>query len=249
MRVSIVIPTYERPDFLDRLLSSIAKQTFTDYEVIVVDDASKQKNEYQEVVSKYENVNYLRNDKNLGAPLCRNLGIQLAKADLVALVDDDDEWLPQKLEKQIEYLDQSSKNIGIVYTWAEARKEGRVLYRFQADWEGEVLPRLLMECFIPSSSVLVKKKALLQAGLFDPMMPSCQDWDMWTRILALGYDLGVVKSFETIYHKHDRKTIGGSVNAKKGYALFYDKHMPLYKKHWKLFYWKRRLKKILKSWL
>jgi len=228
--ISIVIPTYKRPDFLERLLKSIANQTFKDFEVIVIDDNSPNYEEYLPVIEKYKKIfkefKFLRNSENKGAPYSRNKGIKETKYDLIALVDDDDEWLPKKLEKQFEIFKSNNENLGLVYTWTNAIDEdGNIVYKYRNEIEGNPKKEILKECFIPSPSVMVKKKAIIDAGLFDEKMPSCQDWDMWTRIIMKGYDVKVIKEVLTIYHKHGRESIGLSKKAKDGYKMFYKKHL------------------------
>ncbi|MRS01743.1 glycosyltransferase family 2 protein, partial [bacterium] len=193
MTVSIVIPTYKRPDYLNRLLESIARQTFQGFEVIVVDDNSPNREEYEHVISKFKSIfkemHFVSNDANRGAPFSRNRGIRLAKYSLIALVDDDDEWLPEKLTRQVALFSNSPENVGIVYTWTDAIIEkGDVVHRYRGEIEGKALKEILRECFIPSPSVMVRKKSIEDAGLFDETLPSCQDWDMWTRILLAGYE-------------------------------------------------------------
>jgi glycosyltransferase involved in cell wall biosynthesis len=234
-RVSIVIPTYNRPILLDRLLFSISLQTHTRFEVIVVDDNSENIKDYNEVISKYrsilDNFIYLRNDTSKGAPYCRNKGIEIANSEYIALVDDDDEWLPNKLEEQIKLFINSNEKLGIVYTWTDAVNENNTIaYEYRSNIEGYALKEILKECFIPSPSVMVRKKAIVEAGLFDETFPSCQDWDMWTRIMLKGYSCAVVKSVQTIYHKHNGPTIGKSPRAKLGYKMFYRKHFIHYAK-------------------
>lgn len=250
MKVSVVVPTYERPQFLDRLLQSIQQQTYREFEVIVVDDCSDQKKTYRNLIEQYQTVfpslTYLRNEKNSGAPYTRNRGISIAKGDLIALVDDDDEWLPEKLRKQVEVFEKSPDTLGLVYTWAKAMDNDKVFLEYTSEYAGCPLSELLLDCFIPSPSVMVSKKAIFDAALFDTTMPSCQDWDMWTRILAKGYTCDVVKSFETIYHKHQEETIGTSSLAAKGYELYYKKHLPLYKKYHKKMYLKMKARQLLK---
>ena len=228
--VSIVIPTYKRPHFLDRLLKSIASQTFKKFEIIVVDDCSPNYNDYVLVIEKYKKnlkeFKFLRNSENRGAPYSRNRGIKEAKYDLIALVDDDDEWLPKKLEMQFEIFKNNNENLGLVYTWTDAIDEnGKVVYKYRSEIEGNPKKEILKECFIPSPSVMVRKKAIIEAGLFDEKMPSCQDWDMWTRIIMKGYEVKVVKEVVTIYHKHREGNIGLSERAKEGYKMYYKKHI------------------------
>lgn len=229
MKVSIVIPTYKRVDYLDRLLQSIEAQTFKDFEVIVVDDNSPNIIEYEPIVEKYKNIfkefKFITKKENRGAPHSRNIGIKEAKYDLIALVDDDDEWLPKKLEKQVKIFEDSDDKVGLVYSWTDVMDEDRnIIYNYRSEIEGNAKKEILKECFIPSPSVMVRKKAIIEAGLFDESFPSCQDWDMWTRIIMKGYEVRVVKGVVTIYHKHTNGNIGLSSNANKGYYLFVTKH-------------------------
>jgi len=245
-KVSIIIPTYNRPDLLKRLLDSIKNQTFKDYEVIVIDDCSNNFDQYKKVISIYEDAFedfiFLRNEKNRGACFSRNKGIKTAKYEYIALVDDDDEWLPDKLSKQINLINNSNHDVGLVYTWTKAIKKGEVVHKYNPELEGELKGEILEECFIPSPSVLVKKKALIEAGMFDEKMVSCQDWDMWTRIIFKDYKCKVVKSYETLYHKHEKDSIGKSKRVKSGYKRYY-------RKHWKLYFKKIIHKKNFKDLL
>ena len=230
IKISIVISTYNRVSLLERLLLSIERQTFRDYEIIVVDDCSSDVEGYEKLIDSFRpkvpSLLYLRNDSNSGAPFSRNRGIMAAKYDYIALVDDDDEWLPEKLERQVEILAGSGEDAGIVYTWADAVDEaGNVHYQYRSVIEGNAVKEILNTCFIPSPSVVAKKEALVKAGLFDRNLPSCQDWDMWVRILSSGYTCRVVKNVETIYHIHKGESIGGSAKALHGYSLFYRKHL------------------------
>lgn len=233
MSVSIVIPTYKRADYLDRLLHSISIQTYQNFEVIVIDDNSPNYEEYLPVVKKYTNIfdsfTVLRNDTNKGTPHSRNRGILKSKYDLIALVDDDDEWLPLKLEKQVEVFNDNSPNVGIVYTWTDVISEQRnVIHEYRSDLENILKKEILKECFIPSPSIMVRKEAIIKAGLFDESFPSCQDWDMWTRIIMKGYEVKVVKEVLTLYNKHSGESIGLSTNATLGYVKYYKKHFLQY---------------------
>ncbi len=230
--VSIVIPTFNRPELLDILLKSIAQQTFRHFEVIVVDDCSSLEHDYLKIIGKYREVfdiKYLRNEQSKGAPFSRNKGINISRFDLVALVDDDDEWFPEKLEKQVDMFTRGSDELGIVYTWTlVVDKNKNVLREEKSEIEGIAQSEILSGCFIPSPSVMVKKEALVNSGFFDESFPSCQDWDTWTRVIFNGYQVRVVKEFLTYYLKHDGPTIGTSPRAKQGFIKYYKKHF------WKL---------------
>ncbi len=230
MKVSIVIPTFRRPDLLSRLLKSIHAQSYRHYEVIVVDDGSPNREEYAEVVREssalFPEFSFLSNESNCGAPYSRNRGIRQAAYELIALVDDDDEWLPEKLDRQVETFAQAPEQVGIVYTWTDVVENGVRKPFYRSIIEGPCLRQILHECFIPSPSVMVRKQALFDAGLFDERFPSCQDWDTWTSILAKGYEARVVPEVLTLYHRKTAGSIGMSPRARIGYKMYYRKHLP-----------------------
>lgn len=251
MSVSVVIPTYKRIDFLKSLLLSLTKQTYKDFEVIIVDDASPQEMQYQQVInqftSSFSSLIYLRNSKNCGPSYSRNRGILMSRNELIAFVDDDDEWLPQKLEKQIALFKQDKDNLGIVYTWTKIIKGHHEIGEFSSELEGYLMENILQHDFIPSSSVMVKKNALIEAGLFDERLMYCEDWDVWTRIIEKGYTCSVVKSYETFYHIHDHGRLSDSPSVEQRFSIYYDKHKALFKKHRMFFYYKREIKKNIKK--
>ena len=228
--ISVVIPTYKRPDLLARLLESIAVQTYLPSEVIVVDDCSGCKDEYQDCISRFEeafdSIKYICLENNSGAPVARNTGIKAAKQEWIALVDDDDEWLPTKLEEQVALImDSKVPNLGLVYTWTTAKGEnGQNSYDSCISIVGDAKKALLSTNFIMSASVVVKKEALAKAGHFDTKLPSCQDWDMWIRVSMAGYYFDVVEKVLTVYHRHGGESIGLSSNAKLGYRMLLESH-------------------------
>jgi len=229
LKVSIVIPTYKRPDYLERLLESIEQQTFQDFEVIVVDDNSPNLNDYDDVIKKYQEIfdefSFITKDENKGAPHSRNIGIKKSKYELIALVDDDDEWLPLKLEKQVKVFEEGTDKLGLVYTWTQALDENNnQVYLSQNTLNGNQVVSILKNCFMISASVMVLKKAIIDVGLFDETFPSCQDWEMWTRILNK-YECDYVSEILTVYYKHSNDSIGLSKNALIGYKKYYIKNM------------------------
>lgn len=231
---SIVVPSHDRPDLLDRLLGSIRRQTFRDYEVIVVDDASSDEEGYRQVIERHSVeicLRYIRNPENRGAQHSRNRGVTESTGELVAFVDDDDEWLEHKLERQGHLFERASRRLGLVYSWADAVDEaGTVVHRYRATHRGDVLVPLLDTCFLPSPTIVVTRQALREIGGFDEEMRSCQDWDTWTRIVAAGYEVDVAAEVLAINHKHGRASVGTSPRRLEGFARYYGKHAELYER-------------------
>lgn len=115
--------------------------------------------------------------------------------------------------------------LALVYTWTKAQGcNGQQSYDSCISVKGDAKRALLSTNFIMSASVLVKREALLKVNCFDTRLPSCQDWDMWIRIVLAGYHIDVVEEVLTIYHRHGGESIGLSVNAKHGYRMILDTH-------------------------
>ena len=113
--VSVIIPTYNRSNFLRMSISSVLKQSFRDFELIVVDDCSP--DDTPQVINSINShkVNYIRHNANKGESESRNTGIKIAESKYIAFLDDDDEWLSDKLSKQIEIIEQQNDDVGAVY--------------------------------------------------------------------------------------------------------------------------------------
>ena len=128
-RVSIIMPTYNRGLMLSRAMESALSQTYSDYELIVVDDGSSE--DVASVVSRFADprITYFRHETNLGQSSAINTGLDLSRGEFIAFLDDDDLWLPFKLEKQVGLLDSSPNEVAMIYAWLEVRdfSSGRLL--------------------------------------------------------------------------------------------------------------------------
>ena len=182
--VTVVIPTFNRASIVVRAIRSVLGQTCQDWELIVVDDGSTDGTE--QVVRGFSDkrINYIRHDRNLGGGAARNTGIRHAQGEYVAFLDSDDEWPPEKLQKELEVFRNSDPALGLVYTSKMILDEtGRVLEILMAAKSGWVYEALLDWNFIGSCSrVTVKKQALERVAGFDETLVSHQDWDLWLRV-------------------------------------------------------------------
>jgi glycosyltransferase involved in cell wall biosynthesis len=183
-RVSVIIPTHNRAEFLATAIRSVLKQTFEDFELIVVDDASSDTT--PQIVASFRDprVHYIRHDQNRGGAAARNTGIVNSNAEYVAFLDDDDEWYPEKLTRQMQIMLASQPEVGAVYTGYRVvdRATGKVCARMIPTRRGDLYRELLKANPIGgTSSVLLKKTCLEKVGLFDENLPSFQDRDLWIR--------------------------------------------------------------------
>jgi glycosyltransferase involved in cell wall biosynthesis len=183
--VSIIIPTYNRSRLLTRAISSVLKQTYRDFELVIVDDAST--DDTEKVVKSFNDkrIRYFRHDKNRGEAAARNTGIKVAAGDYIAYQDSDDEWLPEKLNKQVNLFATASPETGVVYTgfWkTENHKRTYIPFSWVRQKNGDIHKELLKGNFIGSPVALIKKECFNKAGLFDENLRNLVDWDMWLRI-------------------------------------------------------------------
>lgn len=229
--VSVVIPTYERAsEIVLRAVESVKKQTYTDWELFVVDD-NKDINPYSDPIREMleaqndARIHYLRMEKNSGACAARNKGILESKGEFVAFLDDDDEWYPEKLEKQIKkFVD---PEIGFVYCgffmFHEKKGTGKSSWiRFT---KGNVYTRLLKGNFMGATSgVVIRKRCFEKCGYFRDDMPSSQDYEMWIR-LSKEYQVDSVAEDLVKYHIHEGDSITKSLNRRiEGYRKVLDSY-------------------------
>jgi len=201
--ITVVIPTHNRASFLKRAIDSVLSQTWKDFELIIVDDASTD-NTAEIIRSYYDSrIVYIRHQENKGGSAARNSGILQAKGRYIALLDDDDEWAPTKLEKQFIKFQDVSEKVGIVYSGFEVKDQDRkVIERRLPEFKGNLYMRLLERNMIGGSSTpLIKRECFDAAGLFNESLRSCQDWDMWLRISKL-YEFDFVPEIGTNIYLH-----------------------------------------------
>lgn len=188
-RVSIVIPAYQTASYIGETLDSVRAQTFTDYELIVVNDGSPDTEELERVLQPYRaELRYVRQE-NSGASSARNTGIRLARGTYVALVDSDDLWEPDYLAVQVATLE-SDPTAVLSYTnmimFGDAPDAGRECKSFLPA-QGEVtIKRLVEQQCNATSNVVARRDALLQAGLFDEALSTGEDFELWLRLVHRG---------------------------------------------------------------
>jgi glycosyltransferase involved in cell wall biosynthesis len=183
--VSIIIPTYNRENIVSRAIHSILAQTYQNFEIIVVDDASTDNTE--SVISGFTDprIQYVRQLQNGGAGVARNVGINVAQGQYIAFLDSDDEWFPEKLAKQVEQFQQSDPQVGVLYTWWIMTNERNGKERLKSpQYQGEIYQSLLYANVVGTPSVvMVKRECLLHVNGFDNEISQVvEDWDLWLRL-------------------------------------------------------------------
>jgi len=181
--VSIIIPTFNRSELLKRALASVFKQTISDYEVIVIDDGST--DETAEMIRElYPDVNYIY-QQNKGVSSARNKGLELAKGDWMAFLDSDDEWMPEKLQKQLNLL-KSDPEKRVCHTEEVWIRNGIRVNQMKKHQKagGWIFPQCLPLCAMSPSSIIIHRSVFDDVGDFDTQLPACEDYDLWLRITA-----------------------------------------------------------------
>ena len=199
-KVSVIIPAHNVMSYLPSTVDSVLNQTFTDFELIIINDGSS-----DEIVPWHSTLKDPRvrliSQKNRGAQIARNVGLENAIGDFIALLDADDLWEATKLEKQVSYLEKHP-DIGVVYTWTGLIDEqGNSLGRVVASQAcGNVWEKIVVrdEILCSNSVALIRSECFNTVGYFDPDLEGFQDWDMGIR-LAYKYQFGVVKEILTFY--------------------------------------------------
>ena len=188
--VSVVLPAYNSEAFVRSTIESVLKQTFRDFELIVIDDGSV--DDTARIMSSYgDQLRYILK-KNGGQSSARNVGIKMARGEYIAFIDHDDIWFDNKLELQLKEM-AFSESVGMVtcgaITFTDNEELGSETPKVNDLGRDAVLNKLLIGNFLGScSKALVKRKCFQEVGLFDESLKMAEDWDMWFRI-AKCYDI------------------------------------------------------------
>lgn len=247
--ISVIIPTYNSDKYLCEALDSVLHQTCSDYEIIIIDDGSTDSTR-EIIANRYNSVRYYYVQNN-GVAAARNVGISMAQGELIAFLDADDKWLPEKLEKQAALFNKDDK-LGMAFTenrffneqgitTNKANKRDRLM-------RGDIVKNIFLNSYVVTSTVMVRKRVFDTVGLFEEGLIVAEDDNMWMRI-GLEYRvelldepllmyrvvegslsnkrsnifLGVKASIEIIKNKYPDlySHLGTSVIRKKYYNLFF----------------------------
>ncbi|NCU33542.1 MAG: glycosyltransferase family 2 protein, partial [Candidatus Moranbacteria bacterium] len=185
--VSVIIPTYNREKAVVRAVQSVLNQTFQDFEIIVIDDCSKDQTESAIRKIGDPRIQLIKHERNQGGSVARNTGVHASRGEFIAFLDSDDEWLSHKLEYQLTLLRQSTKSLGVVYSGFYYVDSENVQYsQFKPFLKGDVYFGLLQgNSVMTLSTIVIRRFYWDKTQGFDPLLPSCQDWDLYLQLAKL----------------------------------------------------------------
>ena len=204
-KVAVIIPCYNSSKYIRKTLDSVLNQNYKDLEIVAIDDGSKDETKkiLESYVPKIRVLSHPSN-ANLGQAASSNLGIIETKSDLIAFLDSDDIWYPNKIEEQVKIF-QKYSDVGLVYTNGYVIDESdKILYKLLPDdfQEENIHGEILLKCYIKTpSTVMVKREELKKIGLFKPYLRNGQDHDMWIRMSEIT-KFYYIPNILAVYRKH-----------------------------------------------
>ncbi len=234
-KVSVIIPTYNRANLLPRAIESVLKQTFKDFELIIVDDGSTDNT--KEIVNNYikkdNRIKYIYQENSGGPAKPKNTGIKIAKGKYIAFLDSDDEWFINKLKKQYHlYEDNKNNNVGLIGCEAisinNETKEKKYIksIKYIEARSPEVLKKTIPKSF---SSVMINKNVFKEIGLIDEKIKICDDFELYIRI-SRKYNFLFIQEPLFNYYVHEN-----NVSASKNYIKIIKERKLIMQKHKKIF--------------
>ncbi|MBH0201253.1 MAG: glycosyltransferase [Nitrospira sp.] len=185
-KVSVIVPTYNRPERLKTALASLAAQTYQDFEVVVVNDAGCEVGAVIDACADRHRITIIRHDRNRGLAAARNSGLRAAKGTYIAYLDDDDRYLPNHLETLVAYLDRHECRVAYTDAWRVHERQvdgGYVETARDVPYSNEFSPvDLLISNYFPVLCVMHARQCLDEVGGFDESLFAHEDWDLWIRM-------------------------------------------------------------------
>lgn len=193
INISVIIPVFNREKKISRAINSVLDQTYKPLEIIVVDDGSIDKT--ANILRSYSGKIKVIHQKNSGVSAARNNGIKNSSGEWISLLDSDDEWLPNKLQLEVDYINKNP-NIKILQTEEIWIRNGKQINpkKYHKKKAGDIFKKSLELCLVSPSAVIFKRSLFDEIGDFDEELPVCEDYDYWLRT-SLKYPVGLVNEF------------------------------------------------------
>jgi glycosyltransferase involved in cell wall biosynthesis len=204
--VTVVIPAYNAARYISQALDSVQAQTFRDYEVIVVNDGSTDGDELERILQSHPLEIIYLSQSNQGVSAARNAALKLAKGRFYAQLDSDDQWLPEYLEVQLGILEENP-DVALVYpnaTIIADNSDVQLEFMTISPSEGEVnFESLVRQKCVIMTCVTARLDAIKRAGMFDESLRSCEDFDLWLRVIKSGGRIVYHRRVLVLYRRHE----------------------------------------------
>ena len=218
--VSVIIPAYNVAPYIGETLESVFAQTFTDYEVILVNDGSSDTNELESALEPYASRLRYFKQENSGASAARNLGLRAAHGEFIAFLDADDLWLPNYLEEQLKFLREHDYDVvcADAMIFGDSLEAGRTYMEWLMDTAppaGKVtfLDLVSGERSLITSGLVARRELIFEVGLFDEALRNAQDFDLWLRLARHGAHLAYHRQLLLRYRCRQNSLTGDATNS------------------------------------
>jgi glycosyltransferase involved in cell wall biosynthesis len=229
-KVSVIIPAYNIAPYISETLDSVFEQTFTDFEVIVVNDGSPDTEDFETALRPYlDGIVYLKQE-NGGASVARNAGLQAARGEFVAFLDGDDVWLPNYLKEQMEFIRERGCDLACADAMffgesADKAPTYMVAWMNDAPMAGDFgfLELVDAKRSVITSGVVARRQPIIDIGLFDEALRRAQDFDLWLRLACAGHRLSFQRKALLKYRCRPNSLSGGVINSHRRELRIFDK--------------------------
>jgi glycosyltransferase involved in cell wall biosynthesis len=195
-QVSVIMPTYNTAHLIAASLNSVLEQTFSNFEIIVVNDGSPDTTELEVILKPYQGRIVYIKQENRRAAGARNTGISKARGEFLAFLDSDDAWLPDHLAFQMQMFKEDPA-LDLVYSnclsVSDPKYPQEFMSRCPSAGSATFMALVMEQCQIPISTVVARKSVIVRAGLFDESLARCDDYDMWLRAAFHGAKIGYTR--------------------------------------------------------
>lgn len=244
--VSVITPTYKRPDTLPRTIDSVLNQTYSSVEIIVVDDNnpdSEGRKRTETIMAPYADnprVRYIKHEKNKNGSAARNTGVRNSTAKYIAFLDDDDEFLPEKIEAQVKKLESLPKEWGCCYSLAYTKKQDGPLVPLEENREGNLFLDALTRdlSFVAGSNLMVRRDVFDEVGGFDETFKRNQDKEFVTKVLHK-YKIAYSQTPGVIVYVHDNHSYFKALDVDRQYIECFANYVSTLSKEEQNYFYKR----------
>ena len=203
--VSVIMPAYRVTEYIGAAISSVLNQTFSNYEIIVINDGSPDTDELESEIARYRGRIVYIKQENRGCSAARNIGIQVARGKYIALLDPDDLWEPHYLAEQLNILE-SNSGIDVLYCdaliFGDSKLAGRRFMEAMPSRGDVTFEALITQRCNVMISVTARRETVLRVGMFDENLRSAEDFDMWLRIVQQGGRISYHNQVLVKYRRH-----------------------------------------------